>query len=194
MQQLTIFKNEFMDKLQFSLLYFLENYGFYLLLIILLIIFDIMILKRLVRYLMRIITRLDFYGSKEIRKKLELKMKTLEGLIVTAGNLVVSFVIILIILKMFNIDAGPVLAGAGIIGLILGFGTQSLIKDFVSGVFIIIENQYNRGDYVKIGVFEGSVKKITIRSTILSDKDGNIIYLANGTITNVINYSQGTKK
>ena len=118
-------------------------------------------------------------------------MRTLGGVVVNMGNMLVLFAIILILLRIFKVDTGPVLAGAGIIGLVIGFGTQSLIKDFVSGLFILIENQYNVGDRVKIGTFEGEVKKITIRSTILEDNEGRIIYLPNGTITTVINYSQG---
>ena len=94
------------------------------------------------------------------------------------------------VLNLFNIDIRPILAGAGIIGLAIGFGTQSLVKDFVSGLFILIENQYGIGDKVKLGNFEGEVVKITMRSTVLKDKEGKTCYISNGSIKDIINMSQ----
>lgn len=179
-----------MEQFETFLSNFLKNYGNGIFWILILIIFDRVFLKIAVKRLVKLIIKFDFSknGAKE---KLEMKMKTLGGVAVNTGNMLILFAIVLILLRMFKVDTGPVLAGAGIIGLVIGFGTQSLIKDFVSGLFILIENQYNVGDRVKIGTFEGKVKKITIRSTILEDNEGRIIYLPNGIITTVINYSQG---
>src|SRR3989344_2530125 len=83
-----------------------------------------------------------------------------------------------------------ILAGAVILGVVLGFGAQSLIKDFLSGLFIFFEPQYSIGDRVKIGDFEGIVYRVTMRSTVLKDDEGNRYYIANGTINNVTNLSQ----
>ena len=94
------------------------------------------------------------------------------------------------ILILFDVDIRPILAGAGVIGLAIGFGAQSLVKDFVSGLFILIENQYNIGDKVKIGSSEGNVIKITMRSTVLRDEEGKTYYISNGSIKGVINMSQ----
>jgi small conductance mechanosensitive channel len=74
--------------------------------------------------------------------------------------------------------------------LAIGFGAQSLVKDFVSGLFILVENQYGIGDKIKIGSFEGNVIKITMRSTVLKNKEGMIYYISNGLIKDVLNMSQ----
>ena len=95
------------------------------------------------------------------------------------------------ILNLFGIDIRPILAGAGVIGLAIGFGAQSLVKDFVSGLFILVENQYGIGDKIKIGNFEGNVTRITMRSTVLKDETGKTYYIANGMIKDIINMSQG---
>jgi moderate conductance mechanosensitive channel len=115
----------------------------------------------------------------------EQRAATLGSVIKATGNAVIYVVIILMLLNVFEIDIRPVLAGAGIVGLAIGFGAQTLVKDFVSGLFILVEDQYAVGDKVKIGLFEGKVKKITMRSTVLEDADKNIIYISNGSITNV---------
>jgi len=97
------------------------------------------------------------------------------------------------ILNLFGVDIRPILAGVGVIGLAIGFGAQSLVKDFVSGLFILVENQYRIGDKVKIGSSEGNVIRITMRSTVLKDEEGKIYYISNGSIKNVINMTQQKK-
>jgi len=96
-------------------------------------------------------------------------------------------------LSLFGVDTTPILAGAGVIGLAIGFGAQSLVKDFVSGLFILVENQYSVGDRVKIGNFEGRVIRITMRSTVLHDDEGKTFYISNGLIKDVTNLSQQEK-
>ncbi len=97
------------------------------------------------------------------------------------------------ILNLFGVDIRPILAGVGVLGLAVGFGAQSLVKDFVSGLFILVENQYSIGDTVKIGSFEGEVIRITMRSTVLRDDGGKTFYISNGLIKDVINLSQQKK-
>ena len=123
----------------------------------------------------------------------EARAKTLGHVVVTTGNIFIYAVILLMILSLFGVDITPILAGAGVIGLAIGFGAQSLVKDFVSGLFILVENQYGIGDKVKIGSFEGQVIKITMRSTVLKDNEGKLYYMSNGSINNVINLSQQKK-
>ena len=123
----------------------------------------------------------------------EKRAETLGKIIVTTGNIVIYAVILLMILSLFGIDIRPVLAGAGVIGLAIGFGAQSLVKDFVSGLFILIENQYGIGDTVKIGSFEGRVARITMRSTVLKNDEGKTYYISNGLIKDVTNMSQNKK-
>lgn len=95
------------------------------------------------------------------------------------------------ILGMMGINLAPLLAGAGVMGVALGFGAQSIIKDLLSGLFIIIENQYRVGDVVDIGGAAGTVEQITVRSTIIRDSDGNVHYIPNGTVVHVINKTMG---
>ena len=98
------------------------------------------------------------------------------------------------ILQRMGINLAPLLAGASVLGVALGFGAQSIIKDLLSGLFIIIENQYRVGDVVDIEGASGTVEQITIRSTIIRDGDGNVHYLPNGTVTHVINKTMGYSK
>jgi len=123
----------------------------------------------------------------------EKRAKTLGKIIITTGNVVIYAIILLMTLSLFDIDIRPVLAGAGVIGLAIGFGAQSLVKDFVSGLFILVENQYGIGDKVKIGSFEGQVAKITMRSTVLKNGEGKTFYISNGLIKDVTNLSQNKK-
>lgn len=99
-----------------------------------------------------------------------------------------------ILRNYLGIDLTPLLAGASVLGVALGFGAQSLIKDLLTGLFIIIENQYRVGDVVEIDSASGTVEQITIRSTIIRDSEGNVHYIPNGTITHTTNKTMGYSK
>lgn len=143
-------------------------------------------MKKLVKRMIKMVEDEDKEKSSDIEKRAQ----TLGSIIITTGNVVIYIIVLLMILKLFGVDITPILAGVGIIGLAVGFGAQSVVKDFVSGLFILIENRYSVGDKVKIGGFEGRVKKITIRSTILEDDEGKTFYISNGLIKEVVNFSQ----
>jgi small conductance mechanosensitive channel len=96
----------------------------------------------------------------------------------------------LMVLGEIGIDLGPLLAGAGIAGVAIGFGAQSLVKDFLSGVFMLVEDQYGVGDIVDLGEADGTVEAVTLRSTRLRDVNGTVWHVPNGTITRVANKSQ----
>jgi moderate conductance mechanosensitive channel len=98
------------------------------------------------------------------------------------------------IIKRFGIDPAPLLAGAGVVGFAVAFGAQSLIKDFVSGVFIILENQYRVGDTATLNGATGTIERITIRTTVLRDEDGSVHYIPNGTISHSVNKTMGYAK
>lgn len=98
------------------------------------------------------------------------------------------------VLRRIGIDPAPLIASAGILGVALGFGSQSLVKDMLSGLFIIIENQYRVGDVVDIEGAAGTVEQITIRSTVIRDIEGNVHYLPNGSVLHVINKTMGFSK
>ncbi len=88
----------------------------------------------------------------------------------------------MLIIQEFGVDIGPLVAGASVVGVAIGFGAQSLVKDFVSGLFIIMENQYRVGDVVSLAGESGTVQAITMRETILRNLDGDVIHIPNGTI------------
>ncbi len=90
-----------------------------------------------------------------------------------------------------TVDLTPILASAGLLGVAIGFGAQSLIKDFLSGIFIIVENQYRVGDIVDIEGASGTVERVTIRSTVIRDANGNVHFMPNGQVMHVINKTMG---
>jgi len=129
------------------------------------------------------------------KKDIEKRQKTLVGLFITLWRIIIFFTVLYAVLKVFVPAIGdalaPLFASAGIIGVALGFGAQSLIKDFLSGIFIISENQYRVGDIVDIEGFSGTVERIGTRSTVLRDVDGNVHYFPNGMVQHVINKTMG---
>mgnify|MGYP001330033156 CR=1 FL=1 len=126
-------------------------------------------------------------------QELEQRIRTVWQLFLSIGNILIYLIAILMILKLLGFNITPILSGLGILGIALGFGAQSLIKDFISGIFMLLENQYGVGDDIEILAPHGSrgkVVKMTIRSTILKDKTGRLHYISNGSITNIVNYSK----
>ncbi len=125
-------------------------------------------------------------------KDIEKRQKTLSQLIHSFWRIIViAYMAAMITNKLFLFDLSPLFASAGIIGVALGFGAQSLVKDFLSGVFIITENQYRVGDIVDIMGAAGTVERVGTRSTVIRDSDGNVHYIPNGTIQHVINKTMG---
>lgn len=112
-------------------------------------------------------------------------MKLLENVL----TYVVYFIAIMMILSALTINVQAMLAGAGIVGLAVGFGAQSLVKDIITGFFIIFEDQFSVGDYVRIGQFEGTVEEIGLRTTKIKSFTGEINILPNGSIVEVTNFS-----
>lgn len=132
-------------------------------------------------------------GKNWHRKDIEKRQRTLSSLFVNVwGVLIVTIGALVFLDQIFtNISLAPLFASAGIIGVALGFGAQSLVKDFISGVFIISENQYRVGDIIDINGSSGTVERIGTRSTVIRDDDGNVHYFPNGTIQHVINKTMG---
>jgi small conductance mechanosensitive channel len=97
---------------------------------------------------------------------------------------------LLMILQELGVQIGPILAGAGIVGLAFGFGGQYLIRDIISGLFIILENQFRVGDIIRIQDISGEVKEITLRKTTLRDIDGVVHHIPHGEVTTVSNLSK----
>jgi small conductance mechanosensitive channel len=97
----------------------------------------------------------------------------------------------LVILKEFGIEIGPIIASAGVVGLAIGFGAQNLVRDFISGFFIILENQIRVGDVAILNGTGGLVEEINFRATVLRDLGGVVHIFPNGTITTLSNLTNG---
>lgn len=121
------------------------------------------------------------------------RIETLSAIFIQIVQVSLLVMFSLTILSTLGIPVAPLFAGAGIVGVILGFGTQSLIRDITTGIFIVFENQLSRGDRVKLGEVVGLVEELSLRTTVLRDDDGVIHFIPNGTITLVTNYSKVKK-
>ncbi len=148
----------------------------------------IRVLSRVMNNILKKTIRKDMYPTDLDRTK---RLKTLRSICNAVIRFTVWLVASFMILETFGINTGPLLASAGIIGVALGFGTQSLIKDFVSGLFIIIENQYRVGDYIEVQNVSGTVESISMRTTILRDIDGSVHCVPNGSIIVSSNRTKG---
>ncbi len=114
------------------------------------------------------------------------RSRTARSLIGNLLDIFIFTVALIMVLSNLGINIGPLLAGAGILGLAISFGSQTLVKDVIAGVFIILEEQFNVGDNVKISGYEGVVHRLSLRTTVLRDKDENLIFIPNSQITSVV--------
>jgi small-conductance mechanosensitive channel len=119
------------------------------------------------------------------------RVETVGSLMRSIVTFVVATIAILTIMALLGIPLAPLLASAGVAGVALGFGAQSLVKDFLSGVFMIIEDQYGVGDVIDTGEAIGTVEEVTLRITRLRDANGVTWYVRNGEIIRIGNRSQG---
>ncbi|UQZ73690.1 mechanosensitive ion channel protein [Niallia circulans] len=116
---------------------------------------------------------------------------TLESLTNNLITYVLFFILIITILQLLGIDATAILAGAGIIGLAVGFGAQGLVSDLVSGFFLLLEKQLDVGELVSIGDFSGTVEQVGLRTTQIRGADGTLHFIPNREITQLSNHSRG---
>ncbi|AYV72877.1 MULTISPECIES: mechanosensitive ion channel family protein [Niallia] len=124
----------------------------------------------------------------------ERREATLIKLLENTITYVVYFIAIMMALSVFHIDVKALLAGAGIVGLAIGFGAQSLVKDIITGFFIIFEDQFSVGDQVRIGTYEGVVEEIGLRTTKIKGFTGEVNIIPNGSIVDVTNFSINNSK
>ncbi len=120
----------------------------------------------------------------------EKRLKTLQSILESLLNWVTYFIAVLIVLKQIGIDPMPILAGAGVVGVAVGLGSQSLVKDIISGFFVLLEDQFAVGDHVKINDVEGTVEDISLRIIKLRETNGSLRIFQNGNITSVANFSR----
>ena len=121
----------------------------------------------------------------------EQRTATMGSLLKNLTSLAVWTIVVLTILSVLNVPLTPLLASAGVGGVALAFGAQSLVKDFLSGIFMILEDQYGVGDLINTGEVTGTVEDVGLRVTRLRDSSGQVWYVRNGEILRVGNASQG---
>jgi len=125
-------------------------------------------------------------AEEEVRKRAD----TLSSVLITAGQVFIIVIGAFIVLSELGINIAPIMAGAGVVGIAIGFGAQSLVKDIIAGVFIIMENQYRVGDVVRIADTSGLVEQINLRRTMLRDLDGVVHIVPNGEIRVASNFTK----
>jgi small-conductance mechanosensitive channel len=135
---------------------------------------------------------IDHVTSEKKSSRLKLRtrrVQTVGRLLKNAATYTLNFIVILLILGEFHIQLAPLLAGAGVLGLAIGFGAQSLVKDVITGFFIILEDQFAVGDTIKTGDFKGTVEMIGLRATRIHSRTGEVHIIPNGSINQVTNFS-----
>jgi small conductance mechanosensitive channel len=118
------------------------------------------------------------------------QIRTLASVITSIGVFIIGFTAALEILPLLGLNLGPLLASAGVAGLAIGFGAQTLVHDFINGFFILFENQYDLGDTIRIAGVKGTVEEMTLRRTALRDDDGTVHIVPNSQITIVSNMTR----
>jgi len=119
------------------------------------------------------------------------RARTIGSVLRSIASVVIGTAAAVMVLAEFNINLSPILASAGIVGLAVGFGAQNLVRDFLSGMFMLLEDQYGVGDIVDVGVASGEVEAVGLRITTLRDGNGTVWYVRNGEILRVGNKTQG---
>jgi small-conductance mechanosensitive channel len=110
------------------------------------------------------------------------RVRTVGQLIVRIGAAVILVIAALMVLGELGVNIGPAIAGLGLVGIAVGLGAQTLVKDWLAGIFVVLENQYGYGDLVRIGGVEGTVEDFSLRRTLLRDADGSFHTVPNGQI------------
>ena len=129
------------------------------------------------------------FGSSDRRDQ---RSTTISTVLNTMTSVIIWGTAVLMALTVVGVNIAPLLASAGIAGVALGFGAQTLVKDYISGIFLIIEDQYGIGDEVEIGTVRGRIEAVALRTTRVRDEAGVLWYIRNGEILNVANFSQNT--
>jgi small conductance mechanosensitive channel len=123
--------------------------------------------------------------------EMERRVTTVGKLIVKIAGSVIAIIAVLMALDLFGIDIGPAIAGLGVVGIAVGLGAQTLVRDWLAGVFVLLENQYSQGDHVRIAGVEGTVEEFSLRRTTLREADGTVHSVPNGQIVVATNLSRG---
>jgi small conductance mechanosensitive channel len=152
------------------------------------------LVQQVVYLLVRRVARVVVRGAGPDRPEVKKRADTIASVLKSVANVVLLGLGLMFVLEIAGVDVRPLLAGAGIAGVALGFGSQSLVKDCLSGLFILAEHQVAVGDVVQVAGVSGAVERITVRSITLRDFEGWLHYVPNGEIRVVTNLSQGAAR
>ena len=166
----------------------LASHGVRILIILLISAALYLALRKLVPITIRPVVRRRMVGKIEV--EVEKRAKTLSRVFVGTGVVIIIVAAALMTLAEVGINITPLIAGFGIVGLAIGFGAQSLVRDILAGLFVLIENQYAVGDWVRIADIGGSVEEINLRRTVLRDFDGTVHVVPNGEVRVASNFTK----
>jgi small conductance mechanosensitive channel len=145
-------------------------------------------LHRIIPHALRVAVERQMKGQEE--EEIEQRVDTLSSVFTGTLRGIIVLAALLTLLPLAGISIGPLLAGVGIIGLAVGFGAQSLVKDIISGLFILLDNEYSKGDVVTLAGTTGLVEDVGLRRTVMRDLDGVVHYIPNGEIGVASNFTQ----
>jgi small conductance mechanosensitive channel len=169
------------------ILQWLKSNGVTILITIVLAVVGLILLRISTRHLKHKVQSLD----DEEGSMLDKRTATITRVVWTTGAVLIVGTALLIVLEAFGVPILPVLASVGFVGLAFGLGAQTLVKDMISGIFVLIEDQYTIGDVVEIGGVAGTVESITLRKTTVRDLYGTVHHIPNGEVRTVANKSRG---
>ncbi|WP_327105797.1 mechanosensitive ion channel family protein [Nonomuraea glycinis] len=174
--------------------------------VLLILVFGIVIRNVVLRLITRVVARTAVSGPLSgrwrkgsqaegidtlLRERRRQRAETMGSVLKHIATIVIIGTTLLTVLDRLTIPIAPLLTSVGILGVAIGFGAQELVKDFIAGMFMLLEDQYGVGDVIDTGAAIGTVEAVTLRVTRLRDSDGRVWYIRNGTITRVGNESQG---
>ncbi len=146
------------------------------------------ILQRVVHFF---VTRMMRLADRQVgNAQRSAQLRTMATIIRATSYSVIGFIVLLHVLSVFNINLTPLLASAGVVGVGIGLGAQSIFKDMLNGIFILVEDQYNVGESVRLAGLQGTVENLTLRCTTLRDADGTVHIIPNSQIATVSNLSR----
>lgn len=167
-------------------LIWLKTNGLTILITLILSIVGLILLRIITRHLKKRVQSFD----DEDGSMLDKRTATITRVVWTTGAVIIIGTALLIILEELGVPVFPVVASVGFVGLAFGLGAQTIVKDMISGLFVLIENQYTIGDVVEIGGTTGTVESITLRKTTVRDLYGTIYHIPNGEVRTVANKSR----
>ncbi len=158
-------------------------------LIIIVALVGVWLLRRLLSPVIRVAVQEQMLNEPQI--EIQKRIDTLSHVIYNTALVVVAVLVVITLLPEFGLNAAPLIAGLGLVGLAVGFGAQNLVKDVINGIFILVENQYGRGDVVTIAGISGVVEDMNLRRTVLRDLDGTVHFVPHSDIVTASNLTKG---